>query len=97
MKTKKKAKKKVKKKTKKKKALTNAQRQTNYRKRTYQAGLYKINSVIDSTAHFALARLAKRYAVTQRKIIEDLIAKADERIRKRLALDSPAWDDYHDT
>ena len=89
---------KTKKKTKKKKkVLTNAQRQSNYRKSTYEAGLYKINSVIDSTAHFALARLAKHYAVTQRKIIEDLIVKADERIRKKMEIDTPAWDEYHNT
>jgi hypothetical protein len=65
-------------------AKTAAQRQAAYRARRPHAG----------NDGLALARLARRYAVTQRALIERLVIAEDERILAGMELDSPQWHAY---
>ncbi|WP_232431358.1 hypothetical protein [Cupriavidus sp. UYPR2.512] len=47
---------------------------------------------VSSEAEFA--RLARRYAVTKREMLERLIVRADDAIVRRLDPDSEQWDLY---
>jgi hypothetical protein len=78
---------------------TNAERQRDYRKNRPFAGPnrdgdMRINTWVSSATVFALDRLARRYGVTKRKMLEMLIEQADEKIRRTLDLDSPEWREY---
>jgi hypothetical protein len=76
---------------------TAALRQAAYRARRQLAGNSgerRLNTWIGTGAHLALARLAKRYGVTQRDMLERLIRAEDERVLAGLALDTPEWDAY---
>jgi hypothetical protein len=42
----------------------------------------------------ALARLARHHGISQRAMLERLIATADERITKGLDPDTPEWEAY---
>jgi hypothetical protein len=76
-------------------AKTAAQRQAAYRDRAKVGdGYYRLNGWINMKAHFALKRLAKRYGVTQREVLERLLTDEDNRILSQLDLDSPEWDAY---
>jgi hypothetical protein len=76
-------------------AMTNSERQKAYRlRRDDGEGDRRLNTWINSTANFALDRLARRYAVTKREMIERLVLEADAAILKSLELDSPDWDEY---
>jgi hypothetical protein len=41
-----------------------------------------------------LARLAKRYGVTQRQMIEKLVIAADDEITKNMDIDTKEWEEY---
>ncbi|WP_454740287.1 hypothetical protein [Cupriavidus necator] len=80
-------------------AQTTAQRQAAYRARRATAGKdgygeRRLDMWVSSEADLALARLARRYAVTKREILERLIARADDAIVRRLDPDSEQWDLY---
>ena len=76
-------------------AKTAAERQAAYRKRASVGdGYYRLNGWINMGAHFALKRLARRYGVTQREMLEQLIIAEDDRILSGIELDSPEWDAY---
>ncbi len=78
-------------------AKTAAERQAAYRKRRPMVdgdGQRRINTWVSTTAHLALARLARRENVTQREILERLICAEDDRILAGIALDSPEWTAY---
>ena len=76
-------------------AKTSAERQAVYRARRNDGeGDRRINTWVSVNADLALDRLAKRYGVTRRKMVERLIGNADEAILKTLKLDSPEWDEY---
>lgn len=80
-------------------AKTAAQRQAAYRaKRAFAGndgnGERRLNVWLSTESALALERLAKRYAVTKREMLEKLIRQADGEIVKSLILDSPQWDDY---
>jgi hypothetical protein len=76
-------------------AKTAAQRQAEYRKRRDDGdGEYRVNSWISSKAFFALSRLAKRYGVTKREMVERLATEADDRVSAGFKLDSPEWNEY---
>ena len=79
-------------------AKTNSERQKAYRLRSNDRnngdGDHRLNSWITSTADFALDRLARRYAVTRRQILERLIIEADSAILKGMAYDSPELENY---
>jgi xanthine/CO dehydrogenase XdhC/CoxF family maturation factor len=42
----------------------------------------------------ALARLAYRYGITQRELIERMVLAEDERVLATIHSDSPEWDSY---
>lgn len=80
-------------------AKTTAQRQAAYRARRPHAGNdgngeRRLSVWIDTRASLALARLARRYAVTQRGLIEQLVIAEDERILADIELDSMQWRTY---
>jgi hypothetical protein len=79
-------------------AKTAAQRQAAYRKRrgvaNHENGEWRINTWGSSTAHLALQRLACRYGVTMRAMLERLILNEDADFLTRLELDTPEWDRY---
>lgn len=80
-------------------AKTPAQRQAEYRKARAFAGPdgngeRRLNTWISTGASLALARLANRYGVTKREILERLISEADDQITATLDPDSPEWSAY---
>jgi hypothetical protein len=77
-------------------ANTSAQRQAQYRKRRAFAGdgEMRINAWVPSATVLALRRLARRYGVTQREMLEQLVAGADDPIISTLEPGTPAWDEY---
>lgn len=79
-------------------AKTAAHRQAAYRKRrgvaNHGEGEWRINTWVSSTAHLALQRLACRYGVTMRDMLERLILNEDAEILARLEPDTPEWDRY---
>lgn len=76
-------------------AKTSAERQAAYRARRNDGdGDRRINGWISTRADLALERLANRYGVTKREMIERLVISADEEIVQGLQLDTPEWDGY---
>jgi hypothetical protein len=80
-------------------AKTAAQRQATYRARRPHAGHdgngeRRLSVWIETRACLALARLARRYAVTQQTLIEQLVVAEDERILAGIEPDSPQWRAY---
>ena len=81
---------------------TAAQRQQAYRKSRQMAGENgerRINTWVSTATALALARLSRRYGVTNREMLERLIKDADEQVLATLELDSAGWDEYflHDS
>lgn len=68
---------------------TAAQRQAEYRQRRALAndgeGDVRVNTYIATAAAFALKRLAARYCVTQREMLERLIEAEDQKVSKKLS------------
>lgn len=78
-------------------ALTAAERQAAYRKRRPTAGDNgdrRLNTWLTTGASLALARLARRYGVTQRDMIERLVLTIDHEILNTLDPDTPDWHAY---
>jgi len=78
-------------------AKTAVERQVAYRKNRASAGdngERRINTWVSTAAYLALERLARRYGVTNRTMLEQLIAAADQNIVSTLDLDSPEWSAY---
>jgi hypothetical protein len=80
-------------------AQTTAQRQAAWLARRATAGKdgngeRRLDMWISTEADLALARLARRYAVTKRQMLERLITRADDAIVRRLDPDSTQWDTY---
>jgi hypothetical protein len=79
-------------------AKTNAERQAAYRskrdERNNGDGERRLNAWITSAADLALDRLARRYAVKRRQMMERLICDADNVILKSLDCNNPEWDNY---
>ncbi|MDO9226748.1 MAG: hypothetical protein Q8M09_05380 [Pseudomonadota bacterium] len=78
-------------------AKTAAQRQQAYRKSRPVAGENgerRINTWVSTTTALALARLSRRYGVTNRQMLERLIKDADEQVLATLELDSAEWEEY---
>ncbi|AOJ67344.1 MULTISPECIES: hypothetical protein [Burkholderia] len=78
---------------------TTAQRQAAYRARRETAGKdgngdRRLDMWMSTEAYLALTRLARRYSVTKRQMLERLIARADDAIVRRLDPDSEQWDQY---
>jgi hypothetical protein len=49
---------------------------------------------VTTEADLALARLANRYSVTKREMLERMVVRADAAILRRLDQDSEEWDTY---
>jgi hypothetical protein len=49
---------------------------------------------VSTEADLALARLAQRYAVTKREMLERLVVSADAKILRTLEPDTEKWDAY---
>ena len=76
---------------------TAAERQAAYRQRRPTAGENgerRINTWVTTRTMLALARLAQRYGVTQRDMLERLITAADDEITAKLIPDAPEWTAY---
>mgnify|MGYP001007208342 FL=1 len=80
-------------------AKTAAQRQAAYRTRRPHAGddgngERRLNLWISTRTALAIDRLARRYCVTKRELIERLLLAEDDRLIATLDMDSPDWDQY---
>ena len=80
-------------------AKTAAQRQAAYRASRYKAGANgdgerRLNTWVSTAAHLALERLARRYGVTQRELLERLIRAEDDGVLAGISTDTPEWDAY---
>ena len=76
-----------------------AERQAAYRRKRPFAGKEgngqrRLNTWLDTGPSLALARLARRNAVSQRVMLERLIVAADEAIFMKLGMDTPEWAEY---
>ncbi|HEX8968624.1 MAG TPA: hypothetical protein VF937_12140 [Chloroflexota bacterium] len=80
-------------------AKTAKERQAAYRQRRPEAGKdgngeRRLNTWIGTSTSLALERLATRYGVTKRELLERLILAEDDRILEGMELDSPEWGAY---
>ena len=78
-------------------AKTVAERQAAYRKGRAEAGENgerRLNTWVSTGSSLALDRLAKRYGVTKREMIERLVFEADQKIVGSLDPDSREWEEY---
>lgn len=80
-------------------AKSSAQRQAEYRARRAFAGSdgngeRRINTWVSTACGLGLERLAKRYGVTQREMLERLVTTADKDIISSLDIDSDEWRAY---
>jgi hypothetical protein len=80
-------------------AKTTAQRQAQYRARRQTAGQdgngeRQLSTWVSTGAFLGLARLARRYGVTKRELIEGLVKIEDDRVIATLEMDTPEWDEY---
>lgn len=80
-------------------AKTTAERQAAYRERQDSGGAdgngqRRVSMWLGTGAALALARLARRYGVTQRELVENMLLSEDERVLATLAIETPEWDTY---
>lgn len=80
-------------------AKTSAQRQQDYRRQRPFAGPEgngerRLNTWLTTAAGLALDRLARRYGVTKREVLEQLLKAADDEIIASLEPETQAWQDY---
>lgn len=80
-------------------AKSTAERQAAYRERQDSGGAdgngqRRISMWLSTGATFAMARLASRYGVTQRELVENMLLAEDERVLATTMIDTPEWDTY---
>lgn len=80
-------------------AKTAAERQAKFRKTRQSAGPTgngerRLNTWLSTGAALALGRLARHQKISQRAVLEQLIAAADDKILLALDLNSPEWAAY---
>lgn len=80
-------------------AKTSAQRQQDYRRQRPFAGPEgngerRLNTWLSTAANLSLERLACRYGVTKRLVLEQLLKTADDEIIASLEPDTQGWEDY---
>jgi len=80
-------------------AKTAAERQKAYRiNRAFAGengnGERRINTWVSTSAYLALGRLAQRYCVTNREMLEKLIEVEDKNITSSLDPNSTEWEEY---
>jgi hypothetical protein len=81
-------------------AKTAAERQAIYKKKRDSAGKNgdgerRINTWVSTSTVSRLERLARRYCVTNKEMLEKLIEIADKDIRSTLDIDTSEWDAYY--
>ena len=80
-------------------SMSNAQRQAAYRQRQFgdiDGQGERLNIVLDTRAKRTLERLASCYGVTQRVVLQRLLASADEAALKRLLALPNGQGQYYD-
>lgn len=80
-------------------AKTTAERQAAYRERQDSGGVdgngqRRVSMWLSTEAALALGRLASRYGVTQRELVENMLLAEDERILATMKIDTTEWDSY---
>ena len=80
-------------------AQTAAQRQAAYRARRPIAGREgngdrRLDVWVSSEVYLALKRLAHRYGITKRQMLERLVSRKDDAVLRTLDPDKPEWDQY---
>ncbi|WP_426111328.1 hypothetical protein [Massilia sp. PWRC2] len=80
-------------------AKSTAERQAAYRARQSSAGAdgngqRRVSMWLSTGAALALARLARRYGVTQRELVETMVRTEDSKVLETIAMDSPEWEEY---
>ena len=80
-------------------AKTVSERQAAYRARRDTAGVdgngqRRVSMWLSTGAALAMARLASRYGVTQRELVEKMLLAEDERVLATLSIDTPEWGMY---
>lgn len=80
-------------------AKSTAERQAAYRARQAHGGddgegQRRVSLWVSTGCALALARLARRYGVTQRELIERMVLAEDERVLATIPSDSDEWDIY---
>lgn len=80
-------------------AKTVAERQAAYRARRDTAGVdgngqRRVSMWLSTGAALAMVRLASRYGVTQRELVEKMLLAEDERVLATLSVDTREWEMY---
>lgn len=80
-------------------AKSTAERQAAYRARQDSEGAdgngqRRVSMWLSTGAALALARLARRYGVTQREFVENILIAEDERVLAAMAIDTHEWNAY---
>lgn len=80
-------------------AKTTAERQAAFRarqssKRAEGDGKRRVSVWLSTRCALALARLARRYGVTQQALLEQMLQAEDDRILATIASDSEGWHEY---
>ena len=80
-------------------AKSTSERQAAFRARQSSAGAdgnaqRRISMWLSTGAALALARLARRYGVTQREQVQSMVLAEDSRILKTIAMDTSEWEEY---
>lgn len=81
---------------------SSAERQAAYRASRLNAGSEgdgerRVNTWVSTATYLALRRLANRYGVTQREILERLVRAEDDGVLAGLDIDTPEWKEYFST
>lgn len=80
-------------------AKSTAERQAAYRARQVSAGTNgdgqrRVSMWLSTGAALALARLACRYGITQRELVEQILLAEDERVLATIEIDTSEWGTY---
>lgn len=78
-------------------ALSNSEKQRNYRLNRFKRGEYgdyRINTFVKFEASSSLERLARHYKITKRQVLESLLIAADKAILNSLEPDSAEYKEY---
>lgn len=78
-------------------ALSNSEKQRNYRLNRFKRGEYgdyRINTFVKFEASISLERLARHYKITKRQVLESLLVSADRAILNSLDVDSVEYREY---
>ena len=82
-------------------AKSSAERQAEYRARRATSGEKgdgerRLSTYISTRSDLALERLACRFGVTKKEMLENLILQADDEVKKLLDPDTLEWEFYFD-